>query len=201
MNSNTCLTNLTVVIYPTCIYGSTGSTNLTMQEMSQLEELVETFLTSYAITTSYNDGRTLQVVLGSLYVVVEYFHYEVLSRNILAYLWVNHFLLALTLVDALLHHARADCSHLWTMIRIDDSSHDVSTESRTDLIEQTLIVLAALLVVVITNLKFCTVGSQTTGEGRRNTRTEVATDNGSTHQCNLRFLLLEEVDENVCMRS
>ncbi|CUQ64796.1 Uncharacterised protein [Segatella copri] len=36
---------------------------------------------------------------------------------------------------------------------------------------------------------------------RRNTRTEVATDNGSTHQCNLRLLLLEEVDENVCMRS
>ena len=59
MNSNTCLTNLTVVIYPTCIYGSTGSTYLTMEEMSQLEELVETFLASYTITTGYNDGRTL----------------------------------------------------------------------------------------------------------------------------------------------
>ena len=164
MNSNTCLTNLTVVIYPTCIYGSTGSTNLTMQEMSQLEELVETFLASYAITTSYNDGRTLQVVLGSLYVVVEYLHYEVFSRNILAYLWVNYFLLALTLVDALLHHARADCSHLWAMIRIDDSSHDVTTEGRTNLIEQTLIVLAALLVVVITDFKLCTVGGKTAGQ-------------------------------------
>ena len=30
---------------------------------------------------------------------------------------------------------------------------------------------------------------------------EVATDNGGTHQCNLRLLLLEEVDENVGMRS
>ena len=135
-----------------------------MEEMSQLEELVETFLASYTITAGYNDGRTLQVVLGSLYVVVEYLYYKVFSRNILAYLWINHFLLALTLVDALLHHARADCSHLWTMIRIDDSSHDVSTESRTDLIEQTLIVLAALLVVVITDFKLCTVGGKTAGQ-------------------------------------
>ena len=76
MNGNTSLTNLTVVIYPTCIYCSTGSTNLTMEEMSQFEELVEAFLASYAITAGYDDGRTLQVVLGSLYVVVEYLYYE-----------------------------------------------------------------------------------------------------------------------------
>ena len=201
MNSNTCLTNLTVVIYPTCIYCSTGSTYLAMEEMSQLEELVETFLASYTITAGYYDGRTLQVVLGSLYVVIEYLHYEVLSRNILAYLWIDNFLLALTLVDALLHHAGTYGSHLWTVLWIDDGSHDVTTESWTNLIEQTLIVLAALLVVVITDFKLCTVGSQTAGEGRRNTRTEVATDNGSTHQRNLRILLLEEVDEDVGMWS
>ena len=164
MNGNTSLTNLTVVIYPACIYGSTGSTYLTMEEMSQLEELVEAFLASYTITAGYNDGRTLQVVLGSLYVVVEYLHYEVLSRNILAYLWVNHFLLALTLVDALLHHAGADSSHLRTVLWVYDGSHDVTTEGRTNLIEQTLIVLAALLVVVITDFKLCTVGSQTAGQ-------------------------------------
>ena len=172
-----------------------------MEEMSQFEELVEAFFASYAITTGYNDGRTLQVVLGSLYVVVEYLYYEVLSRNILAYLRVNYFLLALTLVDALLHHARADCSHLWAVIWVYDGSHDVTTEGRTNLIEQTLIVLTTLLIVVITDFKLCTVGGKTAGQGRRNTRTEVATDNGSTHQCNLRLLLLEEVDENVCMRS
>ena len=164
MNSNTSLTNLTVVIYPACIYCSTGSTYLAMEEMSQLEELVETFFASYAITAGYNDGRTLQVVLGSLNVVVEYLYYEVFSRNILAYLWINHFLLALTLVDALLHHAGTDSSHLRTVVWVYDSSHDVTTEGRTNLIEQTLVVLAALLVVVITNLKLCTVGSQTAGQ-------------------------------------
>ena len=104
MNGDTGLTNLTVVVYPTCINSCTGSTYLTMQEMSQLEELVETFLASYTITAGYNDGRTLQVVLGSLYMVVEYLYDEVLGRYILAYLWVNNFLLALTLIDALLHH-------------------------------------------------------------------------------------------------
>ena len=164
MNGNTSLTNLTVVIYPTCIYCSTGSTYLTMEEMSQFEELVEAFLASYTITASYDDGRTLQVVLGSLYVVVEYLYYEVLSRNILAYLRVNYFLLALTLVDALLHHARADCSHLWTVVWVYDGSHDVTTEGRTNLIEQTLIVLTTLLIVVITDFKLCTVGGKTTGQ-------------------------------------
>lgn len=109
-------------------------------------------------------AEPFKVVLGSLYVVVEYFYYEVLSRNILAYLWINHFLLALTLVDALLHHARANGSHLRTVVWVYDSSHDVTTEGRTNLIEQSLIVLAALLVVVITNLKLCTVGSQTAGQ-------------------------------------
>ena len=164
MNGNTSLTNLTVVIYPACIYGSTGSTNLAMEEMSQLEELVETFLASYTITTGYNDGRTLQVVLGSLNVVVEYLYNEVFSWNILAYLWINYFLLAITLVDALLHHAGTDSSHLWTVVWVYDGSHDVTTESWTNLIEQTLVVLAALLVVVITNLELCTVGSQTAGQ-------------------------------------
>ena len=164
MNGNTSLTNLTVVIYPTCIYCSTGSTYLTMEEMSQFEELVEAFLASYAITAGYNDGRTLQVVLGSLYVVVEYLYYEVLSRNILAYLWINHFLLALTLVDALLHYAGADSSHLRTVLWVDDGSHDVTTEGRTNLIEQTIIVLAAFLIVVITDFKLCTVGSKTAGQ-------------------------------------
>ena len=164
MNSNTSLTNLTIVIYPACIYCSTGSTNLAMEEMSQLEELVETFLASYAITAGYNDGRTLQIVLGSLYVVVEYLYNKVFSRNILAYLWINHFLLALTLVDALLHYAGTYSSHLRTVLWVYDSSHDVTTEGRTNLIEQTLIVLAALLIVVITDFKLCTVGGKTAGQ-------------------------------------
>ena len=33
--------------------------DLSYQEMSQLEELVEAFLASYTITAGYNDGRTL----------------------------------------------------------------------------------------------------------------------------------------------
>ena len=44
MNGNTSLTYLTIVINPTCINSSTRSTNLTMKNLSKLEELVETFL-------------------------------------------------------------------------------------------------------------------------------------------------------------
>ena len=62
------------------------------------------------------------------------------------------------------HHARADCSHLWTVVWVYDGSHDVTTEGRTNLIEQTLVVLAALLIVVITDFKFCTVGGKTAGQ-------------------------------------
>ena len=51
----------------------------------------------------------IALLLGSLYVVVEYLYYKVFSRNILAYLWINDVLLALPLVDALLHYAGADC--------------------------------------------------------------------------------------------
>ena len=161
MNGNTRLTNLTVVIHPTSVNGSTRSTYLTMEQVSQLEELVKAFLATYTVTTGNNDRRTLQVVLGSLYVVVEYLHYEVLGRNILANLWINYFLLALTLVDVLLHHTRANGSHLWTVLWIDDGSHDVTTEGRTNLVEQTIIVLATLLVVIVTNLELGTVGCKT----------------------------------------
>ena len=201
VNGDTRLTNLTVVVNPTCIYRGTGSTYFTMEQVSQLEELVETFLASHAITAGYNDGRTLQVVLGSLHVVVEHFYNEVLGRHILAHFGVNHFLLALTLVDVLLHHTRANSSHLRTVLRVDDGSHDVATEGRTNLIEQTVKVLARLLLVVVANLQLRTVGSQTAGQGRRNTGTEVTADDSGTHQGNLWVLLLEEVHENVGMGS
>ena len=87
------------------------------------------------------------------------------------------------------------------MLWVDDGCHDVATEGWTNLIEQTVVVLAALLVVIFANLELGTVGCQTAGKRRRDTRTEVATDNGGTHQGYLWILLLEEVDEDVGMRS
>ena len=86
------------------------------------------------------------------------------------------------------------------MVGIDNRCHDVATEGGTNLIEQVVVVKLCLGIVVGTNLQFGAVGGQSAGERRRHARTEVATDDGGTHQTNLRLLLLEEVDEDVGVR-
>ena len=164
MNGNTRLTNLTVVVDPTSIHSCTAATYLTMEYLGQLEQLLETFLRTNAITTSYHDGRTLQVVLGSLYMVVEHLHDVCLRAYILRYLRINHLLLAVTLVECLLHHATTNGSHLGAMVGVHDRCHDVTTKGRTNLIEQVVIVLATLVIVERTDLELCTVGSQTRGQ-------------------------------------
>ena len=50
------------------------------------------------------------------------------------------------------------------------------------------------------NLETCTVCSKSAMQSRRDARAEVATYDISSHQTYLRFLLLEEVDENCSMR-
>ena len=83
MNGDTCLTNLTIVVEPSCINSSTRATNLTMQNLSQLEQLVEALLRTYTISTSNNDRSTLEIVLSSLNMVVENLYYISLWRYIL----------------------------------------------------------------------------------------------------------------------
>ena len=103
-------------------------------------------------------------MLGSLYVMIEHLHDKGLGANILANLWINDFFLAGTLIDSLLHHARADSCHLRTMVGVHDSSYDVTTKGRTNLIEQLLIVLATLGIVVWANFQLCAVSCQTRGQ-------------------------------------
>ena len=86
------------------------------------------------------------------------------------------------------------------MFGVHDGSDDVATECGTNLIEQVIEVLAALLVVVVAYLEFGTVGCQAAGERRRDARTEVASDYGCAHECYLRMLFLEEVYEYVGVR-
>ena len=135
-----------------------------MQHLSQLEQLVEVLLAAHTVTTSYNDRCTLQVVLGSLYVVVKHLYYESLGAYILAYLRINNLLAALAIVEGLLHHTTTNSSHLWTMVGVHDSSYDVTTEGRANLVEQILVGLTSHLVLERTNLQLCAVGSQTRGQ-------------------------------------
>ena len=166
MNGDTSLTNLTVVIEPASIHSGTRATNLTMQHLCQVEQQVEVLLRAHAVTTSHHDRRTLQVVLGSLHMVVEYFHNECLGADILRNLGINHFLLAGTIIDGLLHHTATNGSHLRTMVGVHDGSHDVTTKGRTNLIEQVLIALSFLLILIRTNLQLGTVCRQTRGQRR-----------------------------------
>ena len=83
------------------------------------------------------------------------------------------------------------------MLGVDDSRHDVATESGTNLIEQVVVVSTRLWVVKVTNLQLGTVGSQTACQRRRHAWTEVTANHGSAHEADLRFLLFEQVDHQV----
>ena len=74
MYGDTCLTNLTVVISPTCINGGTACTNLSVEFLSQLEQQIEALLAANAISTGYNDRRTFQVMLCLFYLTAQYFN-------------------------------------------------------------------------------------------------------------------------------
>ena len=134
---------------------------------------------------------------GSLHMVVEDLHDERLGADILADLGIDHFLAAGALIDGFLHHTAADGSHLRTVVGVHNRSHDVTTEGGTNLIEQVLIDFVILLVLIRANLQLRAVGGEAAGERGADARTQVAADDRSAHEADLRLLLLEEVYEDV----
>ena len=152
------------MVAPSGVNSSTACAYLTVKFLSKLEEQVEVLLRTYAVATCHNDGSTLEVVLSSLNMTVEHLYNEIGLGNILGNIGVNNLALSLALIESLLHHAATYGSHLRTVVGIDDGSHDVTAECRTNLIEKIVVVSAALLVVVVANLKLCTVGCQSAGE-------------------------------------
>ena len=139
-----------------------------MEFLSEVEQQVETFRSAYTITAGYDDWSTLQIVLCLLYVAVKHLYYIVCSWDILSYIVLYHFALIVLVEDFLLHHTIANCSHLWTVFRVYDSSDDATSECRTNLVELIFIVLihhVALSVLHLhverTDFQLSTVGSQT----------------------------------------
>ena len=86
------------------------------------------------------------------------------------------------------------------MVGVHDGSHDVSTESRTDLIQQVLIFLSALGILIRADFQLRAVGGEAAGKAGRNTRAQVAANHGRAHQADLRLLLLEQVHEDIRVR-
>ena len=165
MNGNTSLANLAVVVAETCVNGCTAGTYLTVKFLCQLEQHIESFLRTHAITTGNYDRSTLEVVLCCLNMTVEHLNNACNCHvNILRNLWINHLFLALAVIKSLLHHTRTNGRHLWTMLRVNDGCNDVSTECRTNLIKKVLVGLACLLVLEVTNLKLGAVSGKSTGK-------------------------------------
>ena len=199
-NGDTSLTNLQVVVGKASIHSSTTGTNLGMKHLGEFIELVETFLRAHTITTSHDDAGTLQIVLGGLNVTVENLRNILCLRHKLCHILYDDLTLVVGVENLGLHHARTDCSHLGTVLGIDNRCNDVTTEGRTNLIEQVLVGLAQFLVLVRTDFQSRAVGSQTAVQGRRNARSEVAAHNIGTHQANLRLFLLKQVHQHCSMR-
>ena len=196
MNRNTRLANLTVVVGKAGVDGGTAGTYLGVEFLGQFEQHVEAFLRAHTVTSGHYDGGALQVVFGLLHVTVDDLHYIVRFGHVLGHVVTDYFALIVGVEDFFLHHTFADGGHLRTVFGIDDGGYDVTAESGTDLIEKLVVSLAELLVLVATDFQLSTVGGQSAGQGRRYTRSEVAADDGGTHQADLRLLFLEQVDKD-----
>ena len=165
-----------------------------MEDLRKFEEHVEAFLAAHSVTSGNNDRSALEVVLGSLDMMVKDLDNIGLGGNIFIDIGIDNLTGSLALVESFLHDARADGSHLRTVVGIDDRSDDIASESWADLIEKVLVGLAALVVCVRTDLKLGTVGGEAAGQRGRDPWAEVTTDDGRTHQADLGLLLLEQAD-------
>ena len=157
MNGYTGLSDLSVVVNEACVNSGAACSNLSVKFLCQLEQHVEAFLAAYAVASGNNDGRAFKVVLSLLNMAVDNLYDIVGWGNILRNVGINHLALVVLVENLALHHALAHCSHLRTVVRVDDSGNDVSAESGAYLIQEVLIVLACLLVVVVANLELCAV--------------------------------------------
>ena len=199
-HSNTCLTDLALVFAEACIDSSTRSTYLATEHRSQVVEHIETFGTTHTITTSYDDWRTFDVQFRFFHVAFDNFYYEVLIAHIFRYFETTDFAFIVSIEDLFFHHTLAHCCHLWTALWVDDSSHDVTTESWTNLIKKIIVFFVVFLIFELTNFEHSTVGSQTAEQRRRYARTKVATNRSCTKKCDLWLFFFEEVNNYACMR-
>ena len=101
-------------------------------------------------------------MLGALHVALNDLHHIVGVGYILGHVVTDDLALMVSIEDFLLHHAFTHGSHLRTVLGIDDGGHDIATKGGTNLVEQTLVMLACFLVVVLTNLEGRAVGSEAT---------------------------------------
>ncbi len=82
---------------------------------------------------------------------VRLLHYIVRVGYVFFHVVTDHFSLISRREDFFLHHTFANGCHLRAVFRVHNRSNDVTTESRTDLIQQVLVSLTFFLVFVVTD--------------------------------------------------
>lgn len=194
-NSYACLSDLAIVVSPTCIDSSAACADFSAEHISQVMEHLEILLATHAITAAHDNGATLEVDLRLLDITIDDLNDIIEGRGIIISLEVNYNALVVGVVDFLLHDAFADSSHLRSALGVDDSSDDVTAESGANLEEEILIDFAGASVGMVADLELCAVGSQTAMESGRDAWAEVTAYRSSAHESDAWFLLLEEIDK------
>ena len=165
------LPDLPVVFTKSGIYGCTAGSDFCMKFLSQFKQHIEALFRAHSITSGYDDRRSFQVMFCLFYMAVDYLNHIICFRNVFSYIVVNDFTRIVGIEYLFLHHPFAYGGHLRAMFRIDDRSYDITSKSRTDLVEQILVGLTGFLIFVRTDFERGTICGQATGQCRRDTRT------------------------------
>ena len=199
MDGHAGLADLAVGVAEAGVHRGAAGAHLRVEDLRQVEQHLESFLGAHAVTAGNDDGCALEVMPGSLHVMVQDLHDIGFRTHVAVHLGIDHFPAGLARIESLLHDAGTDRRHLRTVVRIHDRGHDVAAEGGTDLVQELLVGLSGLDVVEITDLELRAVGGEAAGQGGGHARAQVPTDDGRAHQADLRFFLLEKVHENIGM--
>ncbi len=135
-----------------------------------------------------------------LHVAVYHLHHIVLRGGVVIGLEVDDLSGVVGILHLLFHHTLAHGGHLGSTLGIDDSSHNVAAERRTDLEQKILVFLTVARVGMVADFERCAVRRQSAVKRRGDARSEISSYRSRSHERDARFLLLEEIDEQRCVR-
>ena len=82
-----------------------------------------------------------------------HFYYIIRISNIFFYVMTDYFSFVISRKNCFFHHTFANGSHLRTVFRIHNCSYNVTTKSRTNLIQQVFVSLSFFLILMVTDFK------------------------------------------------
>ena len=134
-NGNSCLSYLAFVVNISCVNGGTRGTNFSTKYIGKLKQKIEILFRSNTITSGDYDWRIFNINLRFLNMSVDYIDYKIFIFNIIIYIILNYFSFKIGIHYFFFHYSLSHSSHLWAMIGVNDSSYNISSISRTDLVK------------------------------------------------------------------